>query len=87
LAHLKDWIEKHRVDDFPEYLSRVVDGAVYEYVHVTRNGGRRVYIDHPPEKGEDSEASPERSGQSFGPTATIYGRLVGQFEAIRNADR
>ncbi|HEY8460135.1 MAG TPA: hypothetical protein VIM99_07125, partial [Blastocatellia bacterium] len=47
LRSLKAFIAENRVDDLAPLTTRVFDGMQYEYAHVTRDGGRRVFMNNP----------------------------------------
>ena len=47
LAQLRQLLATHAVDDLPPLNTIVFDGMQYEYVHLTRAGGRRVFMNNP----------------------------------------
>jgi hypothetical protein len=47
LAELRSYLSKNRVDDLPPLTLPVDDGIQYEYVHLTAEGGRRVFMNNP----------------------------------------
>ena len=47
LAELRAYVSQNRVDDLPPLTLPVDDGIQYEYVHLTAEGGRRVFMNNP----------------------------------------
>ncbi|HKQ77803.1 MAG TPA: HEAT repeat domain-containing protein [Blastocatellia bacterium] len=47
LQALKAFIAENRVDDLAPLNTMVHDGIQYEYAHLTRDGGRRVFMNNP----------------------------------------
>ncbi|HVR39656.1 MAG TPA: hypothetical protein VMU84_11215 [Thermoanaerobaculia bacterium] len=47
LAELRAFLEQTRFDDLGPVDTGVIDGAQYEYVHLTRTSGRRVFMNNP----------------------------------------
>ncbi len=47
LAKLRSYMSQNRVDDLPPLTLPVDDGVQYEYVHLTAEGGRRVFMNNP----------------------------------------
>src|SRR5262249_16012244 len=47
LQDLKAFIAGNRVDDLAPLNTMVFDGMQYEYAHLTRDGGRRVFMNNP----------------------------------------
>lgn len=79
---LHEWLEREQVDDLPLFDTGTFDGVQYEYLHVTRDGGRRVYMNNPP----GANASPRvEIGQGSAETdldPTIYGELTARMSAL-----
>ena len=46
-----EFIQQHHVDDLPPLETMVFDGVWYDYVHLSRTGGRRIYINNPGSSG------------------------------------
>lgn len=68
---LRDFIKSERVDDLGPLSQTVFDGMQYEYVHLTKDQGRRVFMNNP--GASDSGGS-------------VYDRLCGSFhKLLRNA--
>ncbi len=67
---LVKWLREQRVDDLPELDIPVSDGVQYEYVHLTKDGGRRVFMNNP------------GVGESAG---TVYAALRRTFEHLAEA--
>jgi hypothetical protein len=64
----------YRVDDLPPLDSQAfTTGPRYEYLHLTRRGGVRVFMIHP--------------GAFSGTLGTIYDRLVERFRCLADPDR
>jgi hypothetical protein len=71
LKSLTDFINSEKVDDLGPLSQTVVDGMQYEYVHLTKDQGRRVFMNNP---------GVSDSGGS------VYDRLCGSFhKLLRNA--
>ena len=47
LAGLADFVAAHRIDDLSRLDTGAHDGVQYEYVHLTRRGGRRIFMNNP----------------------------------------
>jgi len=47
LKSLRAFIAENRVDDLAPLNTLVFDGMQYEYAHLTRDGGRRVFMNNP----------------------------------------
>lgn len=47
MAQLLQFIDTHNVDDLGPLNLAVADGMQYEYIHLTRDGGRRVFMNNP----------------------------------------
>ena len=45
---LRTWLTRRRVAELPPYDEGADDGIQWRYVHVTRNGGERVFMNNPP---------------------------------------
>ncbi|HET6250389.1 MAG TPA: hypothetical protein VFE47_22065 [Tepidisphaeraceae bacterium] len=51
LKSLRAFMAANKVDDLPELVVPIVDGALYEFYHITRAGGRRIFMGNPGEMG------------------------------------
>lgn len=47
LQRLRSFISDGSVDDLPPLAADIADGVQYEYLHLTRNGGRRLFMNNP----------------------------------------
>jgi len=47
LKGLRAFIARHGIDDLPPLNIEVYDGIQYEYLHLTKNRGRRVFMNNP----------------------------------------
>lgn len=53
---ITDYVSKHRVNELPPLNQEVHDGIQYEYVHLSREGGSRVFMNNPGTAWESSDA-------------------------------
>lgn len=67
LKGLRDFIKSEKVDDLGPLSQAVVDGMQYEYVHLAKDQGRRVFMNNP--GAADSGGS-------------VYDRLCGSFHKL-----
>jgi hypothetical protein len=51
LERLRSFVRTYRVEDLGPLDTAVFDGIQYEYVHLTRDGGRRVFMNNPGSAG------------------------------------
>jgi len=72
LSRLRYTLDVNHIEDLPPLYTRVLDGIEYEYIHLTPNGGRRVYMNNPLSEIED---------------APIYYYIVELFQNLRNAGK
>ena len=80
----RSWVASHRVDELAPFDQGTMDGVQYNYVHLTRDGGRRVYMNNPP--GGDRGFSRVSFGPGpHDPDPWVYGRLVERFIALQRA--
>lgn len=77
---LKEWTEREQIDDLPPFDTGTADGVQYEYLHLTRTGGRRVYMNNPP--GANAAPRVEFGNQPPGPDPAIYGELTTRLESL-----
>jgi hypothetical protein len=47
LTDLEQFIETNKIDDLGPFESQSADGIQLEYIHLTKNGGRRVFMNNP----------------------------------------
>ena len=47
LSELRRFLAEVNADDLPPYTPQIFDGAQYEYVHITRRSGRRLFMNNP----------------------------------------
>jgi hypothetical protein len=80
LARLRAWLAAHEAENLAPFDQGAADGSQYEFVRVTRDGGRRVFMNNPPGRAPFSAVFP--GGHANEPDPSIYGRLVEQFEAV-----
>ncbi len=69
---LTSFVDSERVDDLSPLAQMVFDGMQYEYVHLTKTQGRRVFMNNP--GASDSGGS-------------VYDRLCGVFYKLLGAER
>jgi hypothetical protein len=77
---LKEWTEREQIDDLAPFDTGTADGVQYEYLHLTRTGGRRVYMNNPP--GANAAPRVEFGDQPRGPDPAIYGELTTRLESL-----
>ncbi|MHC4251835.1 MAG: hypothetical protein ACYS9X_22170, partial [Planctomycetota bacterium] len=86
LEGLQSFILERRVDDLAPYNIQAMDGVEYEYVHLTRAGGRRVYMNNPGcPGGEGAPVFVANDGRSTS-GGEIYGEIVAIFEEFAESD-
>lgn len=86
LAELRAYVSQHRVDDLPPLTLPVDDGVQYEYVHLTAEGGRRVFMNNPGTysgglEGHGSRHVPPHDGDNEVDDA-VYVGLVKLFQKL-----
>ena len=69
-SSLHDWLEQNHVDDLGPLNMAAFDGMQYEFLHVSRNGGRRIFMNNP---------GISDSGGS------VYSQLVGRMRDLASA--
>ena len=84
LEKLRAWLTAQRADDLAPFDEGAMDGLQLEYVRVTRDGGRRVFMNNPP-GGNQEFSRVEIGGRAKDPDPRIYGQLVEQFTALSGA--
>ncbi len=84
LEKLRAWLTAHRADDLAPFDQGTVDGLQLEYMRVTRDGGRSVFMNNPP-GGNQEFSRVEFGGHAKDPDPRIYGQLVGQFTTLSRA--
>jgi hypothetical protein len=52
LKGLRSFVSDNRIDDLPPLNIIVFDGIQYEYLHLTKKGGRRVFMNNPDVAGD-----------------------------------
>ena len=75
LYDLKSYLETYRFEDLPPYNSGTSDGIEYVFLHLTKKGGRRVYMNNPPTREPFFPPSFVEANRFHEP-AKIYGILV-----------
>jgi hypothetical protein len=73
MKSLTDWLQHERIEDLPPFDAGAADGIQWEFVRLTRDGGRRIFMNNPPEGGG---AMRVEVGQQPGPDPAIYGELT-----------
>jgi len=81
LTQLRGWLEAQQADDLVMYDEYASDGIQYEYLHLERNGGRRVFMNNPPRGPSDHQPYRDFHGNVI-PDPGVYGRLVSQFNLL-----
>jgi len=56
LAKLRGFVAENKIDDLPPFNAIVHDGIQYEYLHLTKKGGRRVFMNNPDVGARDAPA-------------------------------
>ncbi|HCN76129.1 MAG TPA: hypothetical protein DIT13_02910 [Verrucomicrobiales bacterium] len=69
-AELLRYLKEHQVDELPTFDTGTQDGLQLEHVHLTRNGGKRVFMNNP-DSGADG--APEVVYENL---VTIYRDLI-----------
>jgi hypothetical protein len=83
VALIRHYVTTYKVDELPPLNQPIIDGVSYNYVHTTRTGERRVYMNNPPTGQPSMEPSvtmpdPDHPhGYSQG--IVIYAQLVNLF--------
>ena len=80
IARLRGWLHSTHADDLVLYDGEGSNGIRYEYVHLDRNGGRRVFMIDPL-RSRRYAGIHSASDPTF-PDPSIYARLVDQFSDI-----
>lgn len=86
LAEFRSYLSLHRIDDLPPLTLPVDDGIQYEYVHLTAEGGRRVFMNNPGTysgglRGHGSRFAPGQAEESD-VNDSVYVCLVKLFEKL-----
>lgn len=76
LAEFRAYVTQQRVEELPPLDTLVMDGVQYEYLHLTAEGGRRVFMNNPGSFAEQGEKPPEDRNDS------VYVCLVKLFEKL-----
>lgn len=76
MKSLTEWLQRERIEDLPPFDAGVVDGMQWEFVRLTRDGGRRIFMNNPP---EGTRAARVEIGQQLEPDPAIYGELTRRF--------
>ena len=71
---LRDWTTQRRVSELPSYDEGASDGIDWQYVHLTRDGGERVYMNNPPGGRAAPMVMPAITEPR--PEPSIYGELT-----------
>lgn len=80
---LRDWLHREQVDDLPGFDVGTSDGVHYHYLHLRRDGGRRVYMNNPP--GANAAPRVEFGGDdSWRVDAAIYGELAERLSRLED---
>ena len=69
-SSLRDWLDRSQVDDLGPLNMAAFDGMQYEFLHLNRNGGRRIFMNNP---------GISDSGGS------VYSQLVGRIRDLASA--
>lgn len=75
LNALRDWIVGNDVANLPAYDEGTMDGIQLQYVHITRDGGERVFMNNPP-GGPMGAASFSPGISEPRPDPIVYGELT-----------
>ncbi|MGV3658823.1 MAG: hypothetical protein ACO1TE_01525 [Prosthecobacter sp.] len=59
LAEVRGYLSQNQVDELPPLTLSVDDGVQYEYIHLTAEGGRRVFMNNPGSYSMQSRAADE----------------------------
>jgi hypothetical protein len=75
LTALRNWIARNDVANLPAYDEGTMDGIQLQYVHITRDGGERVFMNNPP-GGPMGAASFFPGIKEARPDPIVYGELT-----------
>lgn len=80
---LRHFLTNHQADDLPALNLSVCDGIQYEYLKLTKDGGRRVFMNNPGSYRQSVEMPGRPSTIMKGdPDDTVYVALVDQFHRL-----
>jgi len=84
LGRVRGYVRKYRVDDLPRLEQPIIDGVSYSYVHATKDGIRRVFMNNPPTGRSTGAASCAFGDEeaSYSKGIVIYGQLVNLFDDL-----
>jgi hypothetical protein len=77
MKSLTDWLQHERIEDLPPFDAGASDGMQWEFVRLTRDGGRRIFMNNPPEGGGVPRVEP--GAPPSDPNPAIYGELTRRF--------
>lgn len=78
---LRRWLEREQVDELPAFDAGAMDGVQYQYLHLRRVGGLRVYMNNPP--GANAAPRVEFVGDdALDADAAIYGELTARLSRL-----
>jgi HEAT repeat protein len=77
MKSLIDWLQHERIEDLPPFDAGAFDGMQWEFVRLTRDGGRRIFMNNPPEGGGVPRVEPGAAPSD--PNPAIYGELTRRF--------
>lgn len=75
LGELRDWIARNKVADLPPYDEGTMDGLQLQYVHITRDGGERVFMNNPP-SGPRDPVNVIAGSENLRPAPIVYSELT-----------
>lgn len=80
---LRQFLTAHQIEELPPLNLSVLDGIQYEYLRLTRDGGRRVFMNNPGTLRRNMEM-PEGLAlvKKWDPDDTVYLALVEQFRNL-----
>ena len=73
IKSVTDWLQHESIEDLPPFDAGAFDGIQWEFVRLTRDGGRRIFMNNPPEGAGAPRVEIERQP---GPDPAIYGELT-----------
>lgn len=82
LAGVRAYVTQQRVDELPPLTLSVFDGVQYEYLRLTAEGGRRVFMNNPGFGSRNMPAALEEQGNAEEVTDSVYVCLVNLFEKL-----
>jgi hypothetical protein len=74
LKSLVDWIAREQIEDLPPFDAGAFDGIQWEFVRLSRKGGRRIFMNNPPSGARAPRV--ELEDERPEPDPALYGELT-----------